>query len=183
MKRTLSILIILLLCVSVFVGCEKPESPDNKEPSTTNQQENNPKDDLGPQTGDGDVNGEFILPTLSERIAWNIEIKYLKSDDKGFWITIIDHDNQGFAYNDLYYILECWDGQQWVKLTRMNESNAERDLSYVFPSENSSYIDTNSLNYFSLLPSDVTLENGRYRITKVLSGKSFSVEFDYETND
>ena len=50
----------------------------------------------------------------------------------------------------------------------------------LFPSENDSFIDTNSLNYFSLLPSDVDFSAGHYRITKVLSGREFSVEFDYE---
>ena len=152
-----------------FVGCnEKNESVN-----------------LEPQTGVEDISGQeeyHTLPTLTERTEWNIEIEYLKQDEKGIWITIYDYDNQGFKYNPLYYILEKYDGSNWIKLTTMNESNASSNYSYVFPSKKESYIDTNNLNYFSLLPSGTELETGHYRLTKVLSGKEFSVEFDYTAN-
>lgn len=164
--RVYSILLIVLLAVQ-FSGCNKK---DNENPGSQTSVENT------------EDTGEYILPTLSERTEWNIEMKYLSQDDRGIWITIIDYDNQGFQYNPLYYVLEKYDGSEWVKLTKMNESNASRDYSYVFPSKKNSYIDTNNLNYFSLLPSGTELETGRYRLTKVLSGKEFSVEFDYTTN-
>lgn len=142
-------------------------------------------DPLGPRTGvegAGDQEEYHILPTLTERTEWNIEIQFLKQDEKGIWITIYDYDNQGFQYNPLYYVLEKHDGSKWVKLTSMNESNASENHSYVFPSEQKPYIDTNNLNYFSLLPSGTELETGRYRLTKILSGRAFSVEFDYKAD-
>lgn len=173
MKRYLALCLMLLMLSLLFCGCK--ETPqDIPEKGTENI--------LGPQTGDHDsyTDGEFILPTLTERTDWNIELKLYKIDDKGIWITICDYDNQGFEYNTLYYVLERYENGTWTKLTKINESNAYTDLSYVFPSENDSFIDTNSLNYFSLLPSDVDFSAGHYRITKVLSGREFSVEFDYE---
>lgn len=183
MKRYIALCLILLTFSLLFCGCKDTSQiiPDTESENVLGSQTES-KDNLGPQTGNPDAypNGEFILPTLKERTAWNIELKLLKIDDKGIWITIYDYDNQGFEYNTLYYVLERYENGEWIKLTKMNESNAYRDLCEVIPSKNASFIDTNDLNFFSLLPSDVDFCAGHYRLTKVLSGREFSVEFDYE---
>ena len=93
-------------------------------------------------------------------------------------IKICDYDNQGFAFNYLYFELEYLENGNWVKLTKLNENSAMNDLGYVLPSSKTDYVDCDCHNFLSLIPPEVILKSGRYRLTKVLSGRDFSVEFD-----
>lgn len=119
----------------------------------------------------------FLMSQLKERTSWNIDIHFLELSKSGFKIRICDNDNQGFYYNPTYFILEYQDENSWKKLTIFQERLANEDLVFVFPDENAGYVDTNNINMFSLIP-DFKLKNGKYRITKVLSGREFSTEFE-----
>lgn len=119
----------------------------------------------------------FLMSQLKERTSWNIDIYFLELSKSGFKIRICDNDNQGFYYNPTYFVLEYKDKNDWEKLTIFQERLANEDLAFVFPDENASYVDTNNINMFSLVP-NFKLKNGKYRITKVLSGREFSVEFE-----
>ncbi len=121
---------------------------------------------------------EIPMPS-EERDVWNIEIKFLEVDDRGIWITIYDYDNLGCWFNDKYYILERYEDNTWTQLTKTNESEFGGERCFTIPSKKRSYITSNCLNYFAHLRSDVTFSAGHYRLTKVLSGREFSVEFDY----
>lgn len=170
MKRYLALFLILLTFSLLLCGCK--ETPHGTQESGTEAE----SEYLGTGTVDPSEPG-FKIPTLQERTAWNIELELYKIDENGIWITITDYDNQGFEYNTLYFVLERYENGEWVKLTRLKEYYANTDVTYVFPHEDVSYIDTNNLNFF---PSYVEFSAGHYRLTKVLSGREFSLEFDYE---
>lgn len=127
-----------------------------------------------PETQTGDM-----LPVPGERTDWNIEIKFLEVEERGIWITIYDYDNQGFWFNDKYYILERYEDDAWIQLTDTDEREFGEDWCFTIPNKTRSYITSNCLNYFSHLRSDVSFSAGHYRLTKVLGGRNFSVEFDY----
>ena len=147
---------VLTLILLLLVGCDSISS----NPSTNN-----------------DLNGNFKIPELEERTNWNIELSFIECTDTGIKIKICDHDNQGFSFNDLYFVLEIYENGEWVKISKMNENAASQNLGYVFPSESENYVDLDSMNRFAFLP-DVELKTGHYRLTKILSGREFSLEFD-----
>ncbi len=151
---------MLLICLGVLSGCDQHENFDE---STINS------NDL--------LDGSVILPELEDRTDWNIELSFLECNDIGIRIKICDYDNKGFAFNDLYFVLEYLEDDNWIKLSKMNETSATQNLGYVLPSETSDFVDTDSMNRFAFLP-DVELKSGHYRLTKILSGREFSVEFD-----
>lgn len=178
--RYLAILVVAVLLLSIFTGCIKfiDESTDTSGESKSTS-------DIGEATSDekinNDLNGNFIIPGLDERTDWNIELTFIECNETGIKIRICDHDNQGFAFNDLYFVLELYEDGEWVKISKMNENAASQNLGYVFPSETENFVDLDSMNRFAFLP-DVTLKTGRYRLTKILSGHEFSVEFDLTFN-
>lgn len=114
---------------------------------------------------------------LKDRTAWNIDITFLEATQNGFKIKICDNDNQGFYYNPYYFVLEYKGEDGWTKLTNLQEYLAETDLAFVYPDKSNEYTDTNNIALFSLVP-DFELKNGQYRITKVISGEKFFVEFE-----
>lgn len=123
------------------------------------------------------IEQQYLVSKLKARTAWNINVKFLEATEKGFKIKICDNDNQGFYYNPYYFVLEYKDENGWNKLTNLQEKLVNEDIAVVFPDENNNYTDTNNIALFSLIP-DFELKNGQYRITKVISGKEFSVEFE-----
>lgn len=63
----------------------------------------------------------------------------------------------------------------------MNESQASYQEVYAIPQSDTNYIHLiNEVCMSSLLPSNTQLQPGHYRVTKVLSGREFSVEFDLD---
>lgn len=174
--RYLTILVATVLLLSIFTGCGEfgDESADKSGKSESTG-------DIDTTTGDekinNDLNGNFIIPGLDERTDWNIELTFIECNETGIKIRICDRDNQGFAFNDLYFVLELYEDGEWVKISKMNENAASQNLGYVFPSETANFVDLDSMNRFAFLP-DVELKTGRYKLTKILSGREFSVEFD-----
>jgi hypothetical protein len=65
----------------------------------------------------------------------------------------------------------------WVKISAMNEDAAYMGTTYAIPDETRGYITSWSYNRTAFMPG-VTLETGHYRLTKILSGKKISCEFD-----
>ena len=55
MKRLLSILIVLLLCVSVFAGCDTPDSTDDKGQNNNGEQQNIQNDSFEYSAGEKSV--------------------------------------------------------------------------------------------------------------------------------
>lgn len=53
----------------------------------------------------------------------------------------------------------------------------QQNLSHVVPSETEDFVDVDIMNRFAFLP-DVELKSGHYRLTKILSEREFSLEFD-----
>lgn len=166
-----TILITFTILLLYATGCNKIENEDltttdiHQVYGSNNDNQNN------------DSNEDFIIPSLEERTDWNIELSFVECNDIGIKINIYDYDNQGFAFNDLYFVLEVYEDDEWLKISKLNENAANRDLGYVVPSKTKDFIDFPSMNRFAFLP-DVTLETGHYRLTKILSGRAFSVEFD-----
>ena len=160
--KHLAMLAVFAMLLSLFTGC------------------NNGSTDNTGESSDDKINSEhneFTIPVLKERTAWNIELSFIECTERGIKIKICDHDNQGFEFNDLYFVLKLYQDGKWVKISEMNENAANRDLSYVFPSKTTDFVDTNNMNFFAFLPG-VELKTGHYRLTKVLRGREFSLEFD-----
>lgn len=150
-------IIALIVSLSSLIGCDAANS--------------------GEKPTDTTLQGNFTALGLEERTSWNIELSFIECNDTGIKIKICDHDNQGFAFNDLYFVLEFLEGDDWVKISKMNENSATQNLGYVLPSKTDDFVDLHSMNRFAFLP-DVELKPGRYRLTKILSGREFSLEFD-----
>jgi hypothetical protein len=122
-------------------------------------------------------NYDHLFPRLVSRNSWNIELEFVECTDTRIRINIIDHDNLGFFFNDLYYVLEYWDGDSWVKLSDMNEKATPHSSMECVPNTTPDYQTIPSSNMLAYLP-DVTLVSGHYRLTKLINGRAFSVEFD-----
>lgn len=124
------------------------------------------------------VDGEFI----STRTTWNIEFSFVEYTGDAIILKICDYDNLGFAFNDMYYLLEVLRDGEWVQISKADLKYAMKpgEVGYTLPSTMKDYADINSINF--LKPAvDEELKSGHYRITKVLSGKYFSYEFALET--
>ena len=110
MKRYVALCLVLLMLSLLFCSC-KESSKTILENESENILDNETENTLGSQTEERADYPDH----LEERTAWNIELKLLKIDDKGIWITICDYDNQGFEYNSLYYVLERYENGEWIK--------------------------------------------------------------------
>lgn len=194
MKKVFTVCVFLLLVSVLFCACVSSNSADassndlGKATATASEATDgvNGTTAYPPMTADPNyvpetqTESQYDMPLPpSERTDWNVEIKFLKVDDFGIWITIYDYDNLGLWFDDYDYILERYEDDTWVQLTKKNGSYYADDPCYTLPDDTLSYISTNCVSPFSLLSSDVTFSAGHYRLTKVLSGKEFSVEFDY----
>ncbi len=121
----------------------------------------------------------YEIPVNREQ--FNVEIRFLNYDaEHGFNIEIIDHDNLGFIFNHAYYVLERYENGQWIKLTKINESEAYNSAynAYVYPSLDKDYKSFPIYNLSSLLPKDVKITSGHYRIGKIIDKRLVSCEFD-----
>lgn len=161
--------ILLLLCLILvsFGACSKVS---DEIVTTTHYVEDNTLEN-------GVAEQQFPMLKLEERTSWNIDIEFIETTKSGFKIRICDNDNQGFYYNPIYFVLEYKSESGWKKLTIFQEKLANEDFVFVYPDENENFVDTNNINMFALVP-DFELKTGQYRITKVLSGKEFSTEFE-----
>lgn len=126
---------------------------------------------------DGIMDNDFIPPELSNRTEWNIELSFVEYNDNGIVINIKDYDNIGFAFNNLYFVLEIYEDGEWINLSNLNENSAYKNYGYALPNDTRDHISVNSICPAIALP-DTGLKTGHYRATKVLSGRPFSVEFD-----
>jgi len=173
MNRLFLLALVTFLLLFTLSGCGNPLSSET---------ENETAEETEKETMSPAEHASHYIPIIQQRNreTWNIELEFLELTDTGILIRIYDYDNLGFVYNPLYFVLEYYDGNNWTKVSTIKESNADREdmNGYVVPSLEESYAATNSLNPFSLLPKDTVLKSGHYRISKVLSGKTFSVEFD-----
>lgn len=144
---------------------------------TTEKKEDDERKPFSPSSYGEWVDGEFI-PT---RTTWNIEFSFVEYTGDAIILRICDYDNLGYAFNDLYYLLEVLRDGEWVQISKANLKYAmiPGEVGYALPSSAKDYADLNSVNI--LKPAvDEELKSGHYRITKVLSGKYFSYEFDLE---
>ena len=155
----------VIICLSIM-GCS---TNTNNDPKTLDLEEK--------QNHKDEYTFGYVEDFIAQRTNWNIKLSFLECTDKAIVIKICDYDNQGFVINDLYYELEYLDNGTWVKISYMNENAALKNVGFVFASEENDFVDMNSYNFFTLMPG-VTLKSGHYRLTKVLSGRDFSVEFD-----
>ena len=162
--------ILFTLCACEAEQMEAQTSSDSTESYNSTGKYTKPAD----RTVSPDL--ETFMPDLN-RSVWNIEMEFLGLTDEYIKIRICDYDNLGYMINDLYYILERFENGNWVKLSKMNENAANSNLAIALPDLTKDYADIWSYNLLSLMPG-VDINPGHYRITKVLSGKSFSLEFD-----
>lgn len=168
-------LICLFLAFSFLVLGACSYSSKNKDYEVSAQQTN--ENALSNNLTETTKKQQYLVSKLNDRTSWNIDVSFLEVGKSGFKIRICDNDNQGFYYNPIYFVLEYKGENGWEKLTNLQENLADKDLVFVYPDENKDYVDTNNVVMFSLVP-DFELKNGQYRITKVISGREFSTEFE-----
>ena len=184
MRKYLILLLSLMVCIAMLSGCN--------DSAVTTPQPTGGTTAAAPTTGDPNAPQATRDPNappdtgsihpIPDRTAWNIEMAFVKYEDGIITVSIRDNDNQGFYFNDLYFELEILKDGNWVKITRLNETAAYKDYIYLFPSEVDDYVDMWSFNRTIALNEGVTLETGRYKLTKVLSGRKISFEFDMVIN-
>ena len=176
MKRKLFVLFLALSYVALmFAGCS-----GNKDISqiTTAVTES---DDTVAEATTMDKK-DWLVHTIAEigkeqRTTWNIEMKFLECTESAIVIEVIDHDNLGFMFTDMYYKLEVFKDGEWTQLSEIPESVAYYERGCIVPNLTKDYADFHSYSLLSSMP-DVTLETGHYRLTKKFNRQDFSVEFD-----
>ena len=173
--KLIKLIVCLLFVFSLLTLGACYDSKSNRNSSEVSTQYE--KENIGDNSTETNIEQHYLISKLNERTSWNIEISFLELSKSGFKIRICDNDNQGFYYNPIYFVLEYKEGNDWKKLTNLNKIYANEDLVVVFPSDKNNYTDTNNVNMFSLVP-NFELKNGQYRITKILSGREFSTEFE-----
>ncbi len=174
MRKYLILLLSLIMCVATLSGCNNSNTTPISTVGTTAASSVTGGPNAPPLTGTHDIPN----PELKERTSWNIEMTFVKYEDGIITVAICDRDNQGFYFNDLYFELEIFKDGAWTKLTKLNEASAYQNYGYLFPSEKDDYVDMWSFNRTIALKDGVTLETGHYRLTKILSGRKISFEFD-----
>lgn len=93
MKRTLSILIVLLLCVSVFAGCDTPDSTDDKGKNNNDEQQDVQATSFEYSAGEKAVLTVLSTETLSKRYKdWDMNPSDYSTDEAKIkeLINIID---------------------------------------------------------------------------------------------
>lgn len=189
MKKQFSLILAGLLCLAcLLVACGNPDAPSSGNPdaplnghgSTGTQaaEARTVSPDSSEQSPQPD--GEFdpfwdVPPTAEERDAkglWNIEIKFESYTEDGILLTIYDYDNLGFT-NDVRYKLEMKEGDDWTQVLILKDAYGM--VSYAVPQPEPDCI---HLPAICVIPKDFKLASGHYRVTKVLSDREFSTEFD-----
>lgn len=188
MKKQFSLISAGLLCLTcLLVACGDPDAPlsAHDTPSsahgkaeTTAAEARTVSPDSSDQSPQPD--GEFdpfrdAPPTAEERDAkglWNIEIKFESYDENGIWLTLYDYDNLGFS-RDAQYTLEMQEGDKWTQILVVKDLTMT--FGYAVPQPEPDCIHLPAL---CMMPKDFKLASGHYRVTKVLSGREFSTEFD-----
>ncbi len=174
MQKCITALVCLLFLSCLLSGCQYL----SKDAETTA---------VEGHTVEHNASGEYVdmedpyedvnqIPTAEERNAqalWNIELQYDSYNEDGIYITIYDYDNLGFIH-DMRYVLEKKEGDEWVRIMYMKDTLGPR---YVVPQTVKDYI---CLPFLCMKPRDVGYEPGHYRITKTISERDFTVEFDLE---
>ncbi len=110
MKRTLSILIGLLLCVSVFAGCDTPDSTDDEGKNNNDEQQ-----DVQSTSFEYSAGEKAVLAVLSTE---NLSKRYKD------W-----HMNPAEYSTDEARIQELIDRQTWAPLSSGNISVMQQDAS------------------------------------------------------
>ena len=116
-------------------------------------------------------NGDYVLPEPVTRTAWNIELSIASIEDDCIWIEIRDNDNQGLELSLTHYQMEKKVGDEWVVIVKYNPDKAHETLVNMIPATSRDYQTTNAI---IMNPKD----SGTYRVTKYLSGKPFTLEFE-----
>ena len=184
-KRVLIVLIILSLVLFSFEGCSKKENYSNDTQLNENTNatgSTNNGDSITTSVATTFDEDAWLIEVISEihkeqRTTWNIEMRFLECTEQAIIIEVIDHDNLGFMYSDLYYKLEVLKDGEWIQLSNISENTAYFRRAYVVPSRTEECVDFYSYNLLSGMP-DVTLETGHYRLTKRFNSRDFSFEFD-----
>jgi hypothetical protein len=114
---------------------------------------------------------------LQDRTAWNIGLSIEKQNEHGIWVRVSDYDNQGFYHNPAYFIMERYEDDSWVKVSLLSEAAEEQFIYITPPDDVDGCADTVALCRYSFMEKDLIA--GRYRVTKIISGRAFSLEFDY----
>ncbi len=105
-----------------------------------------------------------------ERDSWNIELSVLKLEEDGITVEIRDNDNLGYVWGKSYR-LERLDGDEWVPIIYHSMEKLTQYEYYSFPEEGYDYITSGT---WVIRPD----QPGHYRLTKYLSGREFTLEFD-----
>ncbi|MBQ2939223.1 MAG: OB-fold nucleic acid binding domain-containing protein, partial [Clostridia bacterium] len=100
MKRFLALFAVLVLCISLFAACKKPNTPDNDPTNPTIGEEEATladaaaylnslyKDGAEATERDYDVVGKVMIGTTVFEVTWTVDvdsIKIVKSTKEGFW--------------------------------------------------------------------------------------------------
>jgi len=119
----------------------------------------------------------FLAPEAGvvDRDTWNIEMYFLERNEEGIDVLIIDRDNKGFAMDYFFYRLEREDNGSWTRIIYPELSKGIEDLGFYRLSTTNDFIKCQTINY---IPDNVHLTAGHYRLTRMLSGRLFSTEFD-----
>ncbi len=124
-------------------------------------------------------------PGMSERTSWNIELLFYSQKNKELSIVIIDHDNQGFAMNDSYFILEAMEEDQWKVIFASDEVDSYNNLTYYAPHSDAFAIKSVlQLEGNPIFGGEIekylrkgVLGDGLYRMTKIISGRPMYAVF------
>lgn len=175
--KSLKLAVFILITVSIlFTACSNNSKNDSSD-SSVDQNPNKEEETYIDNVYGWNISDPYVKELVANRTDWNIELSFVKCTDQAIVIRICDYDNQSYVINDLYYELEYLENDTWTKISSMNRDAAFKNLKMTVPSEVNDYADIDSYNRFAFMPG-VTLKSGHYRLTKVLSGKDFSVEFD-----
>ncbi len=168
MKKWSCIYVTILVCLCCLLnGCQQNES-DETEP---------------PNSNDPSILIESI-PTAEERDEmglWNIELALWRVEEEGIRFYIYDYDNLGFVIDSETWGLEMYQDGNWMVITEFSEDQSAYEEAYAIPQIGKEYARVAELCWVP--PSSRPLEPGRYRATKMLNGRVFSLEFDLKSED
>ncbi|GEM_PF-5131889 len=126
---------------------------------------------------DGLDDEAFVVEWLGveKRDTWNIEMYFVERNTKGIEVFIIDRDNKGFAMNENFFRLELIEDGKTKKIIYPEVSVGVGELGYYMKNESKDY---GSWSVINMIPDNIKLKAGHYRLTRMLSGHLFSTEFD-----
>ena len=113
MKRTLSILIVLLLCLSTFAGCDTPDSTDDKGKNNNDEQQDVQATSFEYSAGEKAVLTVLSTETLSKRYKdWDMNPAEYSTDEAR-----------------IQELINIIDRQTWAPLSSGNISVMQQDAS------------------------------------------------------